>query len=491
MSGFRVDQQFEEDINRRLQEGNITFEELDRWTAELTSACLGDIEKTDARVIEPNIFFNLCKKLYCIYPVHQSKESGRVFELSKSTQESIKSSIRHTYLNSFLFQYGFIEANYDTQTRHNAWKIYKDIIISDKNTIGEGCNQIFKYLRDGIKNEKDTFLKNELQDMACYLISKCLDECIPKRTYGLFAIYTALSDEQIDANKCFKYADNLVKSHSYTENEARIMLSICDEVVAQSPILRNKALNTLKDIYHNANDKATIIRCENILYRIASKYPKLKENIENDILRKAVHKPKYDKLPNKEWIFIGKDKPCNEKIQNVYNEDVYIQIRGGLYTAPKEENGLSEWHNWLLKENWLDRIDKVFYVEPKENIKCLVIKSQEDANPYLIDRGIGDQTLDAKALAKDYDCVYIDNPRYFSKTAFWDYDVSSLIFLKPNTFTAYTEEEYAQHKALQQKMEKVRQMSNPQEISEQRASISNAHNSKNNTNYNNGFGGGR
>ena len=139
-----------------------------------------------------------------------------------------------------------------------------------------------------------------------------------------------------------------------------------------------------------------------------------------------------------------------------------------------------------------------FYVEPKENIKCLIVNSFKDIEPYTVSID-GRATIEAKALAKDYDCVCIMNPRGSGnggftgeyEAAFWDYDVSSLIFLKPNTFTAYTEEEYAQHKALQQKMEKVRQMSNPQEISEQRASISNAHNSKNNTNYNNGFGGGR
>ena len=464
-----------DEIERRLSEGNITEDEMyPQWNKVIKSAF-------ENNSINPDKILNLCHKLrstdfICESGINELDEEQKIY-------------IKKKY-SDYIFKF-VKNDNLDDQIRLKAWNMYKNIITSVDRIPEEGCRNVFKYFEDNSlgngQNEKNNFLKQEFEDMAYYLLSK-----YPLwKSEGLFVLNMALINKQIDAHKCIAYLRENALTHPMSNDEIKVGYSICDEIIEQNPELREFSITVFKNLYHNTgNNSASRRRAENILYRIANKYSKFKNFIEQDIVKRPLLQPQYDTLPSLEWIHIGTEKPTDEKFQNVYNKNGDIPIRGGLYTAPKGENGLSEWHNWLITQDWTDRIDKIYYVNPAKDTKCLVIKSQEDANPYLVARGKR-QILDAKALAKDYDCVYISNPRSLSMGELRDYDVSSLIFLKPNTFTAYTEEEYAQHKALQQKMEKVRQMSNPQEISEQRASISNAHNSKNNTNYNNGFGGGR
>ncbi|MBR1756720.1 MAG: hypothetical protein IJ738_04065 [Alphaproteobacteria bacterium] len=463
-----------DEIERRLSEGNINAARFNRWLSDISILA-------EEKNIEPDKFFTLCQKLrFTDKLAEDTYDKETIRKMRESCSDAIFGLVKNK--------------EYDQKTRYEALSIYKNIVTSEKRVQDEGCEEIFHYLLDGkcgIKEEKDSFIKAEIKDIVHFLISRNPQN----KSNCLFALYIALTDKNVEVYDCLNYIDNITQSHSYSKDEAKTIFSICDEIVEQSPILRKQALEIIKDIYNNTRDEAAHVRAENILYRIAQNYPFLKEAIENDILRSVIKEPKIKELPDKEWMFIGKDKPCNEKFKPIHS-DYSAKIRGGLYTSPKKDDGLSEWNHYLIDENW--DVADTFYVEPKENIKCLIVNSFKDIEPYTVSID-GRATIEAKALAKDYDCVCIMNPRGSGnggftseyEAAFWDYDVSSLIFLKPNTFTAYTEEEYAQHKALQQKMEKVRQMSNPQKMPKQRSPINNAYNSKNNTNSNSGFDGGR
>ncbi len=446
-------QKFEEEVARRLQEGNITEEEMyPKWRKRINNAC----RNHDA---QPDEIINLCYKL-------------RFTDFIGDTGIEDIDSEQNTFIkrgySGVIYDYFVTNLDCDTETRHKAWNTYKNIITSEKSVPEEGRGRIFDYLQKSRDNnittiykDNDTFIKNEMQDMAYYL----MDKYPQRRAEGLFALYSALDSEQINISKLIKYVDNLVQNQSYTPNEVKIMISVCDEVAEKSPAYRNNALKNIKRLYQSTDDKATRIRCNNVLYRIASKYPKLKDAIENDILLYPIKEPRYDKLPDKEWLHIGgEDKPCDEKFNAVFNESVYIQIRGGLYTAPIAENGLSEWDSWSKINDFYEKETHNYYIVPKNHIKCLVAYSEQDIEPYLVKSSENTTLIDAKALARDYDCFYLENPRSknFSHD-FDDYDVSSLIFLRPNTFTAYTKEEYAQHKALQQKLNEVRKSANIQE----------------------------
>ena len=478
-------QKFEEEVARRLQEGNITAGEMKKWnkiTDDKYWKLIHNINVENEGAVHN--LLNACEKLYFADFINEYP-SERIYQRHRIQFKGSYSSIIEDFVKNL---------DCDTEIRHKAWKMYKNIITSEKSVPEEGCELVFNYLhksRDNnitttIYKDNDAFIKNEMQDMAYYL----MDRYPQRRAEGLFALYSALDSEQINIPKLIKYVDNLVQNKSYTPNEVKIMISICDEVAEKSPAYRNNALKNIKKLYQPTDDKATRVRCNNVLYRIASKYPKLKDAIENDILLYPIKEPRYDKLPDKEWLHIGgEDKPCDEKFNAVFNESVYIQIRGGLYTAPVAENGLSEWDSWSKINDFYAEETNKYYIVPKNHIKCLVAYSEQDIEPYLVKSSENTTLIDAKALARDYDCFYLENPRSknFSHD-FDDYDVSSLIFLRPNTFTAYTKEEYAQHKALQQKLNEVRKSANIQETEgslEKKTTISPANllNAQNNNDF--------
>ena len=471
-------QKFEEEVELRLQEGNITEDEIGtKWKKQLRAL----LKKYD---VAPDKVIDLCKKL-CF--------TDFIAEASEKLSKEIKISVKK-YYSGLIFDLIDKNEGYDSEIRTKAWKTYKDIITSEKSVSEECCYQVFEYLKGDINKEDNAFLKKDISNTALYLMSRCSDN--EKYRRWLFAIYEALANKQINNHKCYELVNRIFHNRFYCTDEAKIMFSICDEIIEQNPLLRKNAMKIMGEIYHNAKyrdvDESARVRYNNSLYRIATNYPTLRHQILCDILKREVKEPRYDKLPDKEWIHIGReDKPCDKKFKAVHADGVAPNIRGGLYAAPKAENGLSEWNNWFVEEGEQDcRSGNIYYLEPKEGAKCLVAYSEKDIKPYLVALyGRERPTIDAKALAKDYDCVYMGISEGKFGEHFWtNFNVSSLIFLKPNTFNAYTEEEWNKHKALRQKLNEVRKSANIQEtegISEKTTTISpaNPHNPQNNTGF--------
>lgn len=471
---------FEQDVERRLQEGNVTEDEMEEWLYTAEDFCNNN--KADAER-----FLGMCEKLRF---TNFSTDGG-----SEARQKKRKDSLKAGY-SELIFRLAKKRQGHDSEVRNKAWKTYKDIITSEKSVPQEGCDQVFEYLKGDINKEDDALLKKDISDTAFYLMSKYSDSEEHRR--GLFAIYEALANKQIDNHKCFELVNHIINQQSYSIDEAKTMFSICDEIIEQNPLLRKHAVKFMEELYRHAEyrdaDGSAHVRYNNILYRIAANYPILKNQIENDIIHREVKEPRYDKLPDKEWIHIGAgEKPCDEKFNVVHADGVLPNIRGGLYVAPKTENGLSEWNNWFVEAGEQDyRSGNIYYLEPKEDAKCLVVYAEKDIKPYLVaDYSCKKPTIDAKALAKDYDCVYMGiSEGKFGEHFGTNFNVSSLIFLKPNTFDAYTEEEWGQHKVVQKKINDMRQLKNPQTAPEKTTDLSaNICNRNNDPKANGGFDG--
>ncbi|MEE6206746.1 MAG: hypothetical protein VZR95_01670 [Alphaproteobacteria bacterium] len=476
-------------IEHRLQEGNISEEEMyPEWNKILDAAYK---HQTD-----PERVLNLCYKLRFTDFIG---EDG-----IDETDEKQKAYIRKKYSDAI---YKISQnSDYNAEIRHKAWNMYKNIITSENSVPEEGCNRIFDYLGKAI-DKKDVLFNQEIEDTAYFLHSKYQSW----QTKGLFALKAALSNGSADAYRCLTHLDKHQFAHKMSADEIKVAYCICDTAIEQRPDLKLFALNLLKNLYNKSeNNSASEKRAENILYRIADKHPELVNIIEQDILHKKPQKTRYDQLPSYDWIHIGSEKPSATQFHAVEAINNFPKPKGGLWVSPKQENGLSDWQTWTSEEegawqNWCPNDQtRMFYVEPENNLKCLVVNSIADLEPYLIEK---DESIfmDSLGLAKDYDCFYIENPRsmdregagaYHNRGAYDDlltgFDVSSLVFLRPNTFTAYSEEEYAQHKELQRKMGSVRQKTGGEENIKPTSAVNNSRRSSSNgTKLDIGYGGGR
>ena len=250
---------------------------------------------------------------------------------------------------------------------------------------------------------------------------------------------------------------NLLQDLPIERFEAEIIKRICaiiDNIVDRKPSLKHKVLDVVSRIYQSPrNDDASHIKINSFLYRLVEKYPETKECIENithtEISRLA---PRVDKLPNLEYIFMGKEKPSAEKFKTIYNGTLPNKFSGGLWASPKTENGHSAWYNWSesVGETCWTTNANTYYIQPKNNCRCLVANSMDDLKPYFYNETCELIKFDVKALAKDYDCIYVSDENDPKFRYFWMVD--SLVVLKADKFDAYTEKEWQEHKRLSQKI---------------------------------------
>ncbi|MBR6356402.1 MAG: hypothetical protein IKR92_06080, partial [Alphaproteobacteria bacterium] len=185
---------------------------------------------------------------------------------------------------------------------------------------------------------------------------------------------------------------------------------------------------------------------------IGQRYPETIKRIEEFTGKKVEQlAPKSCKLPDLEFIYIGKEKPSAEKFKEIYTQNgIWAKFRGGLWTSPKTANGHSEWYNFNKYEGDSEYLDTrtAYYIEPTKDSRCLVVESLQDLEPYML-RDEYCVTLDVNALKNDYDCVYVEDPHDDKFNMHLDgWDVSTLVMIKADKFKAFTEEEWENHKLI-------------------------------------------
>ena len=248
-----------------------------------------------------------------------------------------------------------------------------------------------------------------------------------------------------------------IPMYHFDANALKMAYSVLDDIIDRKPSLKCKALDVIELISQSPNnDESSRIKANHLLYHIGQKYPETIKRIE-EFTGKNLEQlaPKNCKLPDFEFIYMGKEKPSAEKFKEIYTEDgLGLKFRGGLWTSPKTANGHSEWYNWDKFEGFSEDLDKqtAYYIEPTKDSRCLVVDSLQDLEPYML-RNEYFATLDVKALKKDYDCVYVEDPRDGKfNLCLNGWDVSTLVMLKADKFKAFTAEEWERHKQVSQKI---------------------------------------
>lgn len=235
--------------------------------------------------------------------------------------------------------------------------------------------------------------------------------------------------------------------------------AVIDDIVDRKPSLRHKVLDVASRIYQSPNnDNASRIKTNSFLYRLVQKYPEIREYVEN-LTHTQISKlaPRVDKLPDLEYIFMGKEKPSAGKFKTIYNGTLPNKFSGGLWASPKTENGHSAWYNWSerMGETCWTTGAKAYYIQPKKDCRCLVAYSMDDLKPYFYNETYELIKFDVKALKKDYDCIYVSDMNDIKFRYFWMVD--SLVVLKADKFDAYTEKEWQKHKQLGKKIKDGKQ----------------------------------
>ena len=304
--------------------------------------------------------------------------------------------------------------------------------------------------------------------------SDCMDftlTCLKQNSYQQFQDFIQNAPNSDVVNYCLgalqKFTEDIPEGHLKIVNllqnlpleklDADAIKRVCaivDDIVDRKPSLKHKALEVVKRIHQSSrNNKASHLKINSLLYRLAQKYPETKENIENmthtPIAQLA---PRTDKLPDLEYIFMGKEKSSAEKFKAIYNGTLPNKFSGGLWASPKTENGHSAWYNWSesVGETCWTTGANAYYIQPKDDCRCLVANSMDDLEPYFYNETCELIKFDVKALAKDYDCIYVSDENSSKFRYFWMVD--SLVVLKADKFDAYTEEKWVAHKQMGEKI---------------------------------------
>ena len=245
--------------------------------------------------------------------------------------------------------------------------------------------------------------------------------------------------------------------YRFDEETLKMTYAILDDVVDKKPNLKHKVLDLVELLYQSPNNSHfSTTRVESMLFRMARKYPETIERIEKFTSKKIAQlEPHSDILPDLEYVFMGREKPCTDKFEQPETDGHGLKFAGGLWTSPKTANGHSEWYNWAKYEEFYENIDEqnIYYIEPTKDSRCLVVESLQDLEPYILNA-----TIDVNTLKKDYDCIYVEDPRddKFNNDELNLYlegwDVSTLVMLKADKFKAFTAEEWERHKQVSQKI---------------------------------------
>ncbi len=329
-------------------------------------------------------------------------------------------------------------------------------------------------------NEVSQQLKNKLVDVLVFIapqsrrvsVSDFTREClISKNLHPQLMKFWRDSSSNIDY-ECLKGLHEFMQSDDknhlnilhllsdlpverFNSNASKKIYSVLAEMLEKKPTLKLKILDIVCRLYavRHKYDNSAQIKANSLLYTIANKYPETIDCIEQFTHKKISQlAPRRDTLPNLEYVFIGKEKPCHEKFKTLYDGDFPSKFSGGLWASPQAENGHSEWYNYCMKNapNLLSKTN-CYHIVPKKDCRCLVAQSLNDFSPYLYQEKSGCLKFDSKALCEDYDCIYVPKIEIFGNNKiFWG--APSLVVLKADKFDAYTEDEWQLHKRLKKKI---------------------------------------
>lgn len=123
---------------------------------------------------------------------------------------------------------------------------------------------------------------------------------------------------------------------------------------------------------------------------------------------------------------------------------------GGLWTSPMEENGKSQWQNWIEKEmpETKQKFEQSWHIVPTEDCRILIIDKFDKIKPYLK----YDETIDFMKLSKDYDLLYLPYEIGSWNKTFYNWDVKTGYFMNAQTkdgkplFQVFDNEEYKRYK---------------------------------------------
>lgn len=240
----------------------------------------------------------------------------------------------------------------------------------------------------------------------------------------------------------------------FSPDAAKMTYSVLAEILDKKPILKHKILDIVSRLYtiEYKYDNSAHIKANVLLYNIANKYPDTIDRIEQITHKKIdMLAPHLDVLPDLEYIFMGKEKPCSEKFKTISEGEYPSKFSGGLWASPQTANGYSEWCNYCMENApYLLANTNSYHIVPKKNCRCLVAQSIDDLAPYFSREKNGCLKFDCKALCDNYDCLFVPKVEIFGNNKIY-WGASSLVILKANKFDAYTEKEWIIRKQLSKK----------------------------------------
>lgn len=162
-------------------------------------------------------------------------------------------------------------------------------------------------------------------------------------------------------------------------------------------------------------------------------------------------------------IYAGETRPTIEGFKNIVPYSIWGTSKGGisskpedggLWTSPLEENGKSEWQNFVAREKWANKEEMLrkcaqsWHIVPTDECRILVIDDYSQIEEYCKN----DQTIDFKKLSKDYDLLYLPYECGSWDATFRSWDVKTGYFMNAKTkdgkplFQILDDEEYKRYK---------------------------------------------